>query len=66
MFGKSVPDLPEAFDATQNCEILLAVGTSGIVYPAAQLPFEAKNRDATIIVINPNENAFASVSDIFL
>ncbi len=66
MFGEAVQGLPEAFSAARNCDVLLAVGTSGVVYPAAYLPFEAKKEGARVIVINPNENAFAGVSDVYI
>lgn len=66
MFGEAVQDIPRAFDAAKSCDVLLAIGTSGMVYPAAYLPFEAKQSGATVIVINPNENAFSPVSDVYI
>ncbi|MFP3998763.1 MAG: hypothetical protein ACLFUN_02875 [Desulfobacterales bacterium] len=45
---------------------MLAIGTSGVVYPAAYLPFQAKDAGAKVIVINPNENAFQSVTDVYI
>lgn len=66
MFGETVMDIPLAFEAARKCDVLLALGTSGTVYPAAYLPFEAKQAGASVIVINPNENAFSAVSDIYI
>lgn len=66
MFGEAVKDIPEAFDAASRCDVLLAIGTSGVVYPAAYLPFNAKESGAKVIVVNPNENAFAAVSDVYI
>ena len=66
MFGEAVKDVPRAFQSARKCDVLLAIGTSGTVYPAAHLPFEAKEHGAMVIVINPNENAFATVSDVYI
>lgn len=66
MFGESVHGIFDAFAAVRNCDVLLAIGTSGVVYPAAALPFEARQSGAKVIVVNPNENAFADVSDVYV
>ncbi len=66
MFGEAVKDIPQAFDAARRCDVLLAIGTSGTVYPAAHLPFHAKESGAKVIVVNPNENAFSAVSDVYI
>ncbi len=66
MFGETVKDVPQAFHAARKCDVLLAIGTSGMVYPAAYLPFDAKETGAMVIVINPNENAFSAVSDVYI
>lgn len=66
MFGEAVQDIPRAFEAARTCDVMLAVGTSGVVYPAAYLPFQAKDAGAQVIVVNPNENAFQQVSDAYI
>ncbi len=66
MFGEMVKDIPRAFEAAQRSDVMLAIGTSGVVYPAAYLPFEAKNAGAKVIVVNPNENPFSRVSDAYI
>ena len=66
MFGEMVKDIPRAFSAAKHCDVMLAIGTSGVVYPAAYLPFEAKDAGAKVIVVNPNENPFARVSDAYI
>ena len=66
MFGESVKDIPRAFDAARKCDVMLAIGTSGVVYPAAYLPFDAKDAGARVIVVNPNENAFHRVADAYI
>ena len=37
----------------EECDVLLSIGTSGIVYPAAELPLRALAHGATIVHINP-------------
>ncbi|MDY6903601.1 MAG: NAD-dependent deacylase [Thermodesulfobacteriota bacterium] len=66
MFGEAVQHIPEAYAAVQSADAMLALGTSGVVYPAAAFPFEAKKAGAPVIVVNPNENAFDSVSDVYV
>lgn len=66
MFGEAVQNLPHAFNVAQSCDVILVLGTSGVVYPAAELPFDAKRQGASVIVINPNENAFSDITDVYL
>ncbi len=66
MFGEAVKDLPEAFEASRNTDVMLILGTSGVVYPAAAFPGEAKSSGAKLIEINPNENPFSGISDIYI
>ena len=40
--------------AVRDCDVLLTIGTSGMVYPAAGLPELAKRLGKSVIVINPN------------
>ncbi|MFW3164854.1 NAD-dependent deacylase [Pseudomonas syringae pv. syringae] len=39
--------------AAQECDVFLSIGTSGIVYPAAELPLRALGHGATVVHINP-------------
>jgi len=48
-FGESVQDLLEAKVAAQTCDVMLIVGTSGVVYPAAALPGIAKSAGARLV-----------------
>ncbi|MBK3867505.1 NAD-dependent protein deacylase [Pseudomonas stutzeri] len=54
-FGENLPvaALNAAFQAAGECDLLLAVGTSGVVYPAADVPRVARDAGATVIHINP-------------
>jgi NAD-dependent deacetylase len=42
--------------AAQDCDVMVVVGTSGIVYPAAGLPLMARRAGASVIVINPADS----------
>lgn len=68
-FGESIPTaaLMQAQVDVQQCEVMLVVGTSGLVEPAASLPSIAKRNEAFIVEINPEPTVLtASIADIFL
>ena len=68
-FGESIPAaaLLQAQVDVQQCEVMLVVGTSGLVEPAASLPFLAKRNGAFIIEVNPEPTVLThSVTDLFL
>lgn len=66
MFGEMVQGMQECFQLVRQCDAMLVLGTSGVVYPVAQFPSMAKEVGAAVIVINPTENAFAGVSDVYI
>ena len=65
-FGEAVQELPEAVDAAKSCRVMLVLGTSGVVYPAASLPGYARDAGATIIEVNPKKSALTHLADYFL
>ena len=54
-FGEHLPAdaLAKAEAAANTCDVMLVVGTSGVVYPAAGLVFQAHQRGARVVIINP-------------
>ncbi len=54
-FGEDLPHkaLETAFNAAGACDVLLSVGTSGIVQPAAQIPAIASRAGVCVAHINP-------------
>lgn len=54
-FGEmlSAGALERASAAARACDLFLSVGTSGVVYPAAGLPYEALEYGATLVEVNP-------------
>lgn len=55
-FGESLPaqNWERAQKLAKQCDVLFSVGTSSLVYPAANLPFTAKEGGACLIQINPH------------
>lgn len=55
-FGETLPvaELEAASEAARSCDVLLSVGTSGLVYPAASLPYEAQETGAIVVEVNPD------------
>jgi NAD-dependent deacetylase len=66
MFGEAVQGLYESFQEADDCDAMLVLGTSGVVYPAAALPQKAKEAGAAVIEINPGDSAYFGVADIRL
>jgi NAD-dependent deacetylase len=48
--------------AVQASDLILVVGTSGLVYPAADLPAQARAHGACVIQIDPSETALDAVA----
>jgi NAD-dependent deacetylase len=68
-FGEMLPekDMRMSVEASRNCDVMLVIGSTGIVYPAASLPVDAKRNGAIIIEINPKSSAFTKeITDIFI
>jgi len=55
-FGEMLPEIEwdAANDAANQCDVLLCIGTSSVVQPAASLTMMAIQRGAITIQINPN------------
>jgi NAD-dependent deacetylase len=66
MFGEPIPS--DALDAcylhASRAEAFLVVGTSAVVYPAADFPVLAKRRGATLVEVNPEETALSALADV--
>jgi NAD-dependent deacetylase len=61
------PDALAAAEAmARRCDLMLVVGTSAEVYPAAALPSIAKGSGAIVIEINPNATALSPTADYAL
>jgi NAD-dependent deacetylase len=67
-FGEYLPlaQLDAAKIAAASCDVMLVIGTSGVVMPAADMPHLAKENGATIIEFNPVESAITPIADLWL
>ena len=67
-FGEALPraELESAVEAARSCEVFLSIGTSGVVHPAASLPYAAHNRGAKLVEINPQPTPLTPKVDFFL
>jgi len=54
-FGELLPQeaLQSAIQASQKCQVFFSIGTSGVVEPAASLPYRASERGAVVVEVNP-------------
>lgn len=64
-FGQQMPELAlgRAFEAAQECDLFIVLGSSLVVHPAAQLPALAAQSDAELVILNGQEtplDSFAS------
>jgi len=66
MFGESVQQLNPSFRAAMGCEAMLVLGTSGVVYPAGEVPHRAKQAGAKVIEVNATENCYSIITDVFI
>lgn len=62
-FGEMLParELAQAERAARDCDLMLVVGTSGVVYPAAGLARATRGR---VVVINPHESDLDDAADL--
>ena len=67
-FGESLnQDILElALAVSKACDLLLSVGTSGVVFPAAALPGYAQERGARLVEINTEDTALTAHADYSL
>jgi NAD-dependent deacetylase len=67
-FGEPLPGdaLHAAMAAADTCDVLLTVGTSGVVYPAAEIPRAAARGGATVIQVNPQSTPLDGISSVNL
>jgi len=58
--------LLQAIEASRNCQIMLIIGTSSVVQPAASLALEAKSGGATLAEINLEKTPHSHFMDFTL
>ncbi|MEM0468353.1 MAG: NAD-dependent protein deacetylase [Pyrobaculum sp.] len=67
-FGESLPAEAwrRAVELAVSSDLVLIIGTSGVVYPAALIPQIAKSNGAVLVEINIQESALTPLVDIFI
>ena len=59
--------LERAVELAKAADAVIVVGTSGMVQPAASLPYYARwHSDACLIDVNPERDEIAPICDLFL
>jgi NAD-dependent deacetylase len=67
-FGEMIPPvaLVRSQEIAARCDVMLVIGTSAIVQPAASMPVIAKQSGAVVIEINPEPTPLTGVTSTFL
>jgi NAD-dependent deacetylase len=67
-FGEMLPRtaVERAWAAVGSCDALLVVGTSAVVYPAAELPSIAFRRGCPVIEVNPSSTPITDDVDVWI
>jgi NAD-dependent deacetylase len=63
-FGEALPAEPvrRAFEAARQAEVVLVIGTSSVVYPAAAIPEMARQAGAYVVEVNPEPTPLTAVA----
>ncbi len=67
-FGESLPQdvWQNAINLASNCDLMIIVGTSLVVSPANTLPIYAKQNNATLVEINPDDTEMSEEMDVII
>lgn len=67
-FGEALPEdaVAKAFEAARGADVVLVVGTSSLVYPAAALPQVARAEGALVIEVNPEPTPLTPMAQVSL
>jgi NAD-dependent deacetylase len=67
-FGQAMPEteMQAAHDASTDCDLFIAIGSSLTVYPAAGFPVLAKQQGADLIIINHQATDLDPIADLVI
>jgi NAD-dependent deacetylase len=68
-FGEAIPHaaLMESMMLADKADVVMVIGTSAQVYPAASIPYNAKDHGASVIEMNLEETSLThSITDVFI
>jgi len=65
-FGQSLPqkDMENSYRHSENCDLFLVVGSSLVVYPAADMPRVALGVGAQLVIINQGETPYDRIANL--
>jgi NAD-dependent deacetylase len=68
LYGELIPNatIERSVEEVSECKVLLVIGTTNLVYPAASLASVAMSFGATIVEVNVAETALTQDADYFL
>ncbi|CAN5632882.1 NAD-dependent protein deacetylase [soil metagenome] len=66
LFGEPLPNgaIESGMEISRQCDLMLAVGSSLIVQPAAKIPLVAKRAGAALAILNLSETPLDAVADL--
>jgi NAD-dependent deacetylase len=67
-FGEAMPHeaTKRAFELAESCDLMLVVGSSLVVYPAAQVPLAAHEAGAPMVIINAEPTPFDHLAEVVI
>jgi NAD-dependent deacetylase len=68
LFGEPmpVPEMREAFALARSADVMLVVGSSLVVHPAADIPMAAVRAGASLIVVNAEPTPFDALAEVVI
>jgi NAD-dependent deacetylase len=68
LFGEAMPQaaIQEAFTLAREADVMLVVGTSLVVYPAADIPLVAVTAGAKLVVVNAEPTPFDELAEVVI
>ena len=68
LFGEPMPDgaVAEAMELAENADVMLVVGSSLVVYPAADIPLVAVRAGVPLIVVNAEPTPFDRLAEVVI
>ena len=67
-FGQAMPEQPlrRAQELASDCDLLLVLGSSLVVYPAANIPILAKRNGARLVIVNREPTGLDPAADLVI
>jgi NAD-dependent deacetylase len=68
MFGEQLPPeaLSRSMEYASRCDLMLAVGSSLVVYPVASLPSIAKRSGAKLVIVSIDPTSYDKMADVVI